>query len=383
MTLTRRSFLGALGAGSAATVLPFITARGMEPVSAGYREFMSSRPNPLGLPEIRLDSNENPYGPAPQALEAIQGMFSEACRYPDVSNERLISAIAHHLEVQDENILLGQGSSEILRVAVDTFTGPTRGLVTASPTFELPTNRARVLGVPVVETALAPGLLLDLDRMTDASASAGLVFLCNPNNPTATMHGPAAVKAALDRMLAASLDSVILVDEAYFEYVTRADHETMIPLALANPRIVVARTFSKVYGMAGLRVGYAVGQPATLARMARNVLVNNINVLAAAAAWTSLSVPGHAARQQARNTEVKGTTVRFFESRGYQVVPSEANFIMVDIRRPMQDFRQACRDRGVMVGRPFPPFDTHVRISIGTGEEMRQATEVFGQILQG
>lgn len=382
MSLTRRSFLGALGVGSAATALPFVTARGMEARSSGFLDAFPAT-SPLGIGEIRLDSNENPHGPAAEALEAIKGMFSEACRYPDVSNEKLISAIAHHLKVKDENILLGQGSSEILRVAVDAFTSPTGGLVTASPTFELPTDRARVLGVPVVATALAPGLLLDLDRMIEASSSAGLVFLCHPNNPTGTLHGAAAIKSALDRMLAASTDSIILVDEAYFEYVDRTDHETMIPLALANPRIVVARTFSKIYGMAGLRVGYAIGQPATLAKMARNVLVNNINVLAAAAAWTSLSVPGHAARQATRNREAKGYTVGFFESLGYPAVPSETNFIMVDIKRPMLGFREACRARGVMVGRPFPPYDTHVRISIGTGDEMRQATDVFRQILQG
>lgn len=379
MAVSRRSFLGALGLGGAAAALPFVTARGLEAMSAGGVH--PARRSPLAIGEIRLDSNENPYGPAAEALAAVEAMFDESCRYPDASNDRLVAGIAGHLRVADDHILLGSGSSEVLRMAVDAFTTAERGLVTAAPTFELPTSRARVLGVPVVETALTPGLRLDLDAMAAAAPSAGLVFLCNPNNPTGTMHGAGDVRAVIHRILQSSADSVILVDEAYFEYVDRPDHETLIPVALASPRVVVARTFSKIYGLAGLRVGYAVGQPATLRRMARHMLANNVNVLAAAAAWTSLEVKEHAALERARNREARAATVRFFSERGYDVSPSETNFIMVDIRRDMRRFRDACRERGVLVGRPFPPYDTRVRISIGTGDEMEQARAVFAELL--
>lgn len=377
MPFSRRSFLTTLGAGGAALAVPFVSARGMEAALATPRGLRL----PFSIPEVRLDSNENPYGPAPAALEAIQGMFSEACRYPDAHNEHLMEAIAAHLQVPADHLLLGAGSSEILRVAVDGFTSASRGLVSAAPTFELPADRAQVLGVPVTAVPVDAGLQLDLERMAAAAKGAGLVFLCNPNNPTATVHGAAAMREAIDTMLRASPDAVILVDEAYHEYVEDPDYRSFIPLTLEEPRVIVSRTFSKVYGMAGLRVGYAVGRPATLARMRRNILSMNVNVLAAAAAWTSLTTPGHVAAERAKNREAKAFARRFFEERGYTVTPSATNFFMVDIRRPLVPFRAACQARGIMVGRPFPPFSTYMRLSIGTMNEMRQATAVFAELL--
>lgn len=376
MSFSRRSFLTTLGAGGAALTVPWVSARGME-AALGTPP---ARRLPFAIPEIRLDSNENPYGPAPAALEAIQAMFSEACRYPDAHNQHLMEAIATHLQVSADHLLLGAGSSEILRVAVDGFTSATRGLVTAAPTFELPSDRAQVLGVPVTAVPVDAGLRLDLARMAAAAPGSGLVFLCNPNNPTATVHGAGPIRETINTILGNS-DAVILVDEAYHEYVEDPDYRSFIPLALEEPRVIVSRTFSKVYGMAGLRVGYAVGQPGTLARMQRNILSMNVNVLAAAAAWTSLATTGHVAAERAKNREVKAFARRFFEERGYPVTPSATNFFMVDIRRPITGFRAACRERGIMVGRPFPPFTNHMRLSIGTMDEMRQATAVFAELL--
>lgn len=376
MSFSRRSFLTTLGAGGAALTVPWVSARGMEAALATPR----GRRLPFSIPGIRLDSNENPYGPAPAALEAIQEMFGEACRYPDAHNQHLMDVIAAHLKVPADHLLLGAGSSEILRVAVDGFTSPTKGLVTAAPTFELPSDRAKVLGVPVTAVPVDAGLRLDLAGMAAAAPGSGLVFLCNPNNPTATVHGASAIRETIDTMLRNS-DAVILVDEAYHEYVEDPDYRSFVPLALEEPRVIVSRTFSKVYGMAGLRVGYAVGQPATLARMRRNILGMNVNVLAAAAAWTSLATPGHVAAERAKNREAKTFAQRFFAERGYQVTPSATNFFMVDIRRPIVGFRAACQERGVMVGRPFPPFTNHMRLSIGTMDEMRQATAVFAELL--
>ncbi len=291
MAVSRRSFLRAMGAGSAALAIPTVSARGREAATV-WRD--RSVPIHLLAGDIQLDSNENPYGPAPAALEAIRGTFTEACRYPGRTDDILTSAIAAHLGVPTDSVLLGSGSGEILRMSVDAFTSPEHGLVTAAPTFELPTDRATVLGVPVITVPVDDRLRLDLETMASASASAGMVFLCNPNNPTATVHGGTAIKSAIERILRMSSDVIILVDEAYHEYVDDPAYESMIPLALREPRVVVARTFSKVYGMAGLRVGYAVGAPTTLARMAINVLPNNVNVLAGAAGSASLESKGHA-----------------------------------------------------------------------------------------
>ncbi|TFH67095.1 MAG: aminotransferase class I/II-fold pyridoxal phosphate-dependent enzyme [Gemmatimonadales bacterium] len=378
MAVSRRSFLSALGAGSAALAIPTVSARGRE-AATGWREW--STPLRLLEGDIRLDSNENPYGPASSALEAIRGMFSEAPRYPGLTNDRLISAISSHISVPTDSILLGSGSGEILRMSVDAFTDRERGLVTAAPTFELPTDRATVLGVPVTAVPVDDRLRLDLDSMASASTSAGLVFLCNPNNPTATVHGGLAIRKTIERILRMSSDTIILVDEAYHEYVDDPAYETMIPLALREPRVVVARTFSKVYGLAGLRVGYAVGAPNTLERMAVNILPNNVNVLAGAAASASLETKGHARMQATRNQEARRFTLEYFTSRGFTATPSQTNFVMVDLRQEMRPFREACRGQGVLVGRPFPPLLTHVRISIGTADEMQRAVEVFGRVL--
>jgi len=378
MEVSRRSFLRAMGAGSAAIAIPTVSARGREAATA-WRG--GSVPLRLLAGDIQLDSNENPYGPAPSALDAIRGTFTEACRYPGRTDDMLTSAIAGHLGVPADSVLLGSGSGEILRMSVDAFTNHEHGLVTAAPTFELPTDRATVLGIPVTAVPLDDRLRLDLDTMAAASASAGMVFLCNPNNPTATVHGGAAIKSTIERILRMSTDTIILVDEAYHEYVDDPAYESMIPLALREPRVVVARTFSKVYGMAGLRVGYAVGAPPTLERMAVNVLPNNVNVLAGAAATASLEARGHARTQAAKNHEARRFTLEYFTSRGFTGTPSQTNFVMVDLRQDMRPFRVACREQGVLVGRPFPPLLTHVRISIGTAEEMQRAVEVFEKVL--
>lgn len=379
MSVSRRSFLRSVGAGSAALAFPWVTARGHEATVAELSR--GRRISTLRISDIRLDSNENPYGPAAEALEAVKGMFTEACRYPDLHNEKLIEAIAAHVKVPKDHLLQGSGSGEILRLAVDAFASPTRGLVTASPTFELPADRAKALGFPVKAVPVTSALKLDLEGMAAKAGAAGLVFLCNPNNPTATVHGEQALRGAIDQILRSS-EAVILVDEAYHEYVQDPSYRSFIPLALQEPRVVVSRTFSKVYGMAGLRVGYAVARPETIKRLAANILPNNVNVLAAAAAWTSLSVPGHADRQVAKNTETREFTRKSLESAGYTVIPSQTNFLMVDIRRDVKAFREACRAKGILVGRPFPPLDTHARISIGTMDEMRKATAVFADVLR-
>jgi histidinol-phosphate aminotransferase len=379
MTVSRRSFLRTVGAGSAAlafpTSIPFVTARGREAAAAepGLRRAASG--------EIRLDSNENPYGPAREALEAMHEMFGESCRYPDWTSDQLKAAIATHLRVPEDHILLGSGSGEILRLSVDAFTSRSRGLVTAAPTFELPADRAKVLDVPVTAIPVDHGLRLDLERMAAAAGPAGLVFLCNPNNPTGTVHGDGAMRQTIERILRASPEVLVLVDEAYHEYVTDPSYRTLVPLALTEPRVIVSRTFSKVYGMAGLRAGYAVARPEALARMAAHALPNNVNVLVSAAASASLGVPGHAAREKAKNTEARAFTRTFFESAGFAVAPSETNFLMIDIKRDIKDFRERCRARGVMVGRPFPPLTTHLRVSIGMMEEMQRATAIFRELL--
>jgi histidinol-phosphate aminotransferase len=378
MPSTRRDFLRRIGAGGAALVLaPRISARGFEAAHA------APPPRRFRAGTIRLDSNENPNGPSAAALDAIRASLSEASRYPDDPERALTEAIAARHGVRPEEVLLGSGSTEILRIAVMAHCGPARPLVTAAPTFEQPAGVARTIGAPAIEVPLGPGLRLDLDAMAGAAApSAGLVFCCNPNNPTGTVHGAAAITDFVQAVHRAAPGAVILIDEAYHEYVEDPGYASALPM-VRDPRVIVCRTFSKVYGLAGIRAGYAVGHRDTIARMRPWRIPNGISVAASAAAIASLAGQDHLARQQRLNREARAFTRRLFEDLGYPVAPSEANFLMVDLRRDARAFRDACRSRGVAVGRQFPPLLTWTRISIGTMDEMTQASRVFRTVLAG
>ena len=209
------------------------------------------------------------------------------------------------------------------------------------------------------------------------------MFLCNPNNPTATVHGANAVRDFIAETNRRDPDCVVMVDEAYHEFVDDPSYATAIPLALENPKVIVVRTFSKVYGMAGLRAGYAIGRPETLKAMQRHRLPNNLNVLAAAAAIASLPDVAHIEHERQLNREAREFTRRAFESMGFKSTVSNTNFIMVPIGRDSKAFKDACAKQGILVGRPFPPLTTHARISIGTMDEMKKAVAVFRQVLSG
>jgi len=227
-------------------------------------------------------------------------------------------------------------------------------------------------------------LRLDLDAMAEAAKGAGLVFLNNPNNPTATVVSGEAVGAFIEKVVKTSPETAILIDEAYHDYVTDPAYATSVPLALENPNVIVARTLSKAYGMAGMRVGYAVGQPRTIENFNRWAITFNQNSLAVAAAIAALGDPAHIEAERARNTEARAFTTRFFTDLGYKVMDSQTNFVFVETGRHAKDFKEACAKRGLMVGRPFPPLETRfARVSIGTIEEMQKAGPVIAEVLRG
>ena len=381
MSVSRRSFVATLGAGTAALALPSITWRGHEGMlyaqgtqSRRADRLLAARP---GM--IRIDSNENPNGPGEHVFAAIRNDLAESNRYPVKGEDDLIAAIAAVHGIPVENIILGCGSGELLRVSVLAFTNAQRGLVVPDPTFESPANFAKFMKAPVYGTKVDAKLQLDLDGMADASRDnrPGLVYFCNPNNPTATVHSASNVKAFIDRVGQQSPETTILVDEAYHEYVDDKSYATAIPIALANPRVVVTRTFSKVFGMAGLRVGYAIGQPTTLARMQSWLLGSNVNQLALAAATTAVADTKHIAAERGRNAETRAVTRKFFENAGYAVPACDANFMMIDIHRDVKLFKAECIKHNVAIGRQFPALPTHARISIGTMTEMKKAFAVF------
>ena len=217
--------------------------------------------------------------------------------------------------------------------------------------------------------------------MGAAARGSGLVYLCNPNNPTATVHTQADVKAFLDQVNRLSPDTTVIVDEAYFEYVDAVGYGTMIPMAVQNPRVIVMRTFSKVFGMAGLRIGYAVGRPETLAKVKSWTLGSNVSQLTLVAAHVALEDSAHISGEVARNREVKAFTRKFFADAGFAMTSADANFMMVDIKQDAVAFKKAALKKGIAVGRAFPPLTNQARISFGTMPEMKKAVAVFKEML--
>jgi histidinol-phosphate aminotransferase len=384
MPFSRRSFLtalGAAGAGSmaaprAAHALGWMTARGLEG-GRGEPRLTGSEVADL----ILLNSNENPYGPASDALDAVMRMFGEAARYPDTSEDKLRAAIAAHHKIPVESVILGCGSTEVLAFITQAFTSPTRALVTVAPTFETPRDVAQRHGVPVREVRVDGSLRLDLQAMYELCRGAGLLFVCNPNNPTGTLHGIGDLLHFVRQVHARSPDTMVLVDEAYFEYVDDPAYGSAIAAAVEDPRLLVSRTFSKVYGMAGIRAGYAVGHPATIRQLQAWRIPSGINVFAASAAMASLELGDHVQRQRTLNRDARRVAMDAMRRAGFAVVPSHTNFFLTDIGRDPAAFRDAARARGVAVGRPFPPLTTHMRLSIGTMDEMQRALPILTELL--
>jgi histidinol-phosphate aminotransferase len=392
MPVSRRGLFELVGTGRTSMTSPlsgaWLAARGLEAHLAEVAQGRAGKSlMPPGVHEIRISSNENPLGPGPRAIDAIVGKFAEANRYPFNStplDSDLQAAIAKKFNAKPENVVLGAGSQEILRNAVRAFSSPTKALVSAAPTFENCTTVAKQLGHKLVEVKVDSQLRLDVDGMVSAAKGAGLVYFNNPNNPTATVHGARTVADMVDRIRKSSPDTMILIDEAYHDYVTDPAYKTAADIALSTPNVFIARTFSKAYGMAGMRIGYAVGMPDTLKGLARLKMPYNVSVLGVGAAIASLSDPQHIDDERKRNTAVRDFTIKALDEMGAKATPSQANFLFVDIHQPAKTFRDACAREGVLVGRDFPPFEqTHCRISLGTMEEMQKAVDVFRRALSG
>ena len=373
-SFTRRGFVKTMGLGGA-SVLAARRGFGAEQLQGAI---------PPARP-LLLHNNENPLGPGQAALEAVRQALGEGGpggRYTFRRIGDLHGAIAEKFGIKPENVATGCGSTQVLRAAVQMFTSPTRPLVAGELTYEECAGYAELIGTPVRAIPLDRNLKLDLDAMAVAAKGAGIVFLNNPNNPTATLHSGDAVGAFVDRVLSASPDTTILIDEAYHDYVTDKSHRTQVPLAIKNPRVIVARTFSKAHGMAGMRLGYGIGHPDTIEKLWNWEGANALNLPGMIAGMASIRDQPRLDAERDRNTAARQFTIDWFARGGFVSTDSQANFLFVDIKRPVKDFRDACRAQGVLVARDFPPFEkSHCRISIGTLDQMKQAVEVFGKVL--
>jgi histidinol-phosphate aminotransferase len=383
MSLSRRGFVRTIGLGGAGLSTALVIGRGREAMAfAGDLQVPALQPPDDGL--IQISSNENARGPGQSSLDALRRAITPRVGrgYPPDYVRTLGTTIAAHYKVSDDAVIVGTGSGPILEAGARAFCSAAKPLVTASPSYAQPEGAARRVGATIKAIPVDRDLKLDLNAMAEAARGAGMVFFCNPNNPTATAHNFAALEGFVRRVKKESPDTAILIDEAYIDYTYDPAVKTAVPLTQELPGVFVARTYSKAHGMAGLRLGYAIGQPATVRTIAQAWNLGSMNTLTAAAGITSLRDTAHMEEERKENARVRDFTLQAFRRMGFEASDCHTNCIFVNLGRPASEFRDACRKLGVVVGRDFPPMEkTHSRISLGTMDEMRRAVDVFQKVL--
>ncbi|HKF26248.1 MAG TPA: pyridoxal phosphate-dependent aminotransferase, partial [Candidatus Acidoferrum sp.] len=297
-------------------------------------------------------------------------------RYQYWLTEDLIKQFARQEGLKPEYVRAFPGSGEPLHFAVLAFTSAGRSYVTADPGYEAGMHAAKIAGARVAKVPLTPELAHDVPAMIAAAPDAGLFYLCTPNNPTGTLTPHAAIEYLLEHK---PKDSVVLVDEAYIHF---SDSATALDLVKADKEIVVLRTFSKIYGMAGLRCGLAVARPDLLAKISGFSGWNSLPVTAVAAAITSLSDPSLVPARKKINADIRAETFAFLDRGGYRYTPSVSNCFMLDAKRPAKEVIEAMAARNVFIGRAWPVWPTHVRITVGTKTEMERFQAAFSEVMQ-
>jgi histidinol-phosphate aminotransferase len=358
--LSRRTFFKTAGLGAAAAA------------SANFHTELLSWAEPPRAPQpggpILLNSNENAYGPFPSVV-AMSNPFQEVNRYPDHHGDLLSEKLAARHKVDVRSVVTGCGSGEILHIAAFAFTGPGRKLVMASPTFEAIGGSAAVVRAEVVRVPLASNFAHDLGAMLKAAGTdAGLVYICNPNNPTANLTPRADIEDFLRKL---PKNTHVLIDEAYHDFVPAgADYVSFLDRPVDDDRVIVARTFSKIYGLAGMRLGYGIGSKKGAAELGRQRLHGSVNIFATRCAL--ISMDDAAAHQHAaqRNAADRDEFMRQAAARKLKPIPSSANFVMMETGRPIRSLIDSFAAKNILIGRPFPPFDTYARVSLGLPEEM-------------
>jgi histidinol-phosphate aminotransferase len=358
--LSRRAFAQLLGTAAAASAIPLRLVAKPAMVAG----------------TVRLSANENPYGPSAVAMQAMRDAFPVVSRYPDQAVDDLIGDIAKLHGVSERQVLVGDGSSEILKLSASALLGPTRPLVAADPTFEALVIAGQSMGAEIRRVPLDSNYAHDTAKMLAVSRGAGLVYICNPNNPTATITPDKSLRA----FILAAGDTPILVDEAYHHYATSSEYSSVMDLIAKQPNLIVSRTFSKIYGIAGLRCGYCVAQEPMIQKLSAQRAWDTVNIMALVAARASLTDQKHVADHRRRNSETKAWLRQNVEQLGYRMLPSEANFVMIDVKRDVKPMITSMRSSGVAVGRLFPAMPHHMRVTIGTPDEMHRFVDALGKL---
>ncbi|HEX6134027.1 MAG TPA: aminotransferase class I/II-fold pyridoxal phosphate-dependent enzyme [Longimicrobiales bacterium] len=334
---------------------------------------LTSRSTRLRSPAdpVRLSSNENPLGIPDSARAAIVEALAQGHRYPQLNGE-LRGRIAARNGVEPANVVLGNGSAEILQMTVQAMSvgGRNVRVVLPDPTFEQVERYARAMGADVRKVPLLPDHTHDIQRMRDAAARADgpvLAFICNPNNPTGTITSCDTVAA----WIAGAPPNVwFLIDEAYLEFVTAAGYRPMVREAMAREHVLVSRTFSKIYGLAGIRLGYGIAAQETARTINTFAAATNINHLAAAAALACIDDQPFIRKSLETNRRGLEVAYATFDELGIAYLPSHANFVLHGVRGDLDTYIARMREEGIRVGRPFPPMTAFNRVSIGLPEEM-------------
>lgn len=321
---------------------------------------------------VKLASNESPLPPMPAARQAIEERIADVNRYPDNDSRLLRGRLADHLGVEPEEVWVGAGSSELLRVTANTVGGPGTSAVYAWPSFVVYRLATRLAHSEAIEVPLTAGGVHDLDAMAAAiRPDTSLVYVCNPNNPTGTLVDPARLERFLDEVPG---DVLVLVDEAYHEYVTDKDYRSLLSQATVRPNLIVTRTFSKIYALASLRVGYAVTAASTIEQLRKAQAPFSVNDLGQAAAIASLDSPDELESRVSLNAEGRAWLENRLSGLGVRFMASQANFVYLRLGAPTEVVTEAFVRHGVIV-RPFPAG--WVRVSVGTTAENRRFADAL------
>ena len=339
------------------TIQPY---QGGKPIEEVQRE--------LGISDIiKLASNENPLGPSPMALRAIQDAATQVNLYPDGNAYYLKQDLAAHVGVDPEQLILGNGSNEVLQLVGETYVSPGEEVIYSESAFVVYMLVAKVFGAKSIITPM-DGFTQDLRAMADAiTDQTRVIFIANPNNPTGTM----VTKTETEKLMARVPDDVLVVfDEAYYEYVDRPDYPETLPYVHEGRNVIITRTFSKIYGLAGMRIGYGLAKPDIIETMNRVRQPFNCNLVAQAAARAALKDVEHVRRSQEVNAAGKAVLYEALEQMELEYVESEGNFILVHFDRPGDEVSDALMQKGVIV-RPVAGygFPNSIRVTIGTPEE--------------
>ncbi len=361
MTLSRRELLGGLASGMALQAFG-----GLSLVAASSPSHESSLDGP-----IYLCGNENAYGPSKKIVEAMQESMASANRYPEKTCELLRDKLAALHKVGPEQLILGCGSSEVLERAVEEFLGPGKTLMQASPTCPLPGRFAKNAGSNVVNIPLDKNCEHDLEAMlARVDVTTALVYICNPNNPTGTLTPRKDIEAFIRRLPAITM---VLIDEAYHPFISPSSvNPSFLDYPLNDDRIMVTRTFSKIHGLAGMRIGYMVASPENSLRLSRRRMGSGVSAISARAAMAALDDHEFLAIAMKRNTDDRQEFMNQVGARMLRAIDSHTNFVMLNSVRPAEEVFHHMKSHGVLVAPPVPEMSHFIRVSLGTPVEMAQ-----------